>query len=292
MDKCTLIMEQSCPLNSIENVININNNFIGVIYYSSCEVFDKRNNAKELSEEGNNICIAAFDDGKFVKVNGDRIALLNENLEILREATFEKPYDLIEVMNENTIIVADSAGLHFLNFSNEGIKCYFSIESEDRIDGITKIAMDKFAYFDKHKIQIVNLNGDLIQNLSSPRAHFKSVYKLNDYLLIVECFLYMGYRNSVEIWNISTGDLVKSLPDYYLVGVCSFGFFLRRDDEEKLPFLQAYDMDGQFIGVVPTETISMLPIEKVTYFGNDLYCFAHKKGFKLVECKWHALVTL
>ena len=127
-------MEQSFFFATIKNVININNNFIGVIYedYSSfvykCEVFDKRSNAKVLSEKGRNICIAGFDDGKVVKVNENRIALLNENLDILREATFEKPHYLIEVMNENTIIVADFAGLHFFNFSNEGITCYFSIE--------------------------------------------------------------------------------------------------------------------------------------------------------------------
>ena len=148
-------MEQSHSHDSIKNIININKNFVSVIYKYCrlCEVFDKRSNAKIISENASFIYISALDDEKIVKINGNRIALLNENWEILKEAIYEKPYDLIEVMNENTIIVAkngiyiaDSTNLSFLNFSDGDITCYFSIKSRNRIEAITKIAEDKFAY--------------------------------------------------------------------------------------------------------------------------------------------------
>ena len=68
---------------------------------------------------------------------------------------------------------------------------------------------------------------------------------------------------------MSTDDLVKTLPNLYLAGVCSFGFlhsaekiFLKRDRKEKIPVLQAHDMGGQFIGVISTDPISVHPIKK------------------------------
>ena len=134
------------------------------------------------------------------------------------------------------------------------------------------------------KLKIVNLNGDIIQDLSSPRTQFNSIFKLNDSQLIVDCKNFSSQNPCiVQIWNMSTVDLVKELPDCYLVGVCSFGFLLRRPNDEKFPLLHAYDMNANFIGVISTHSISMHPIEKVTYFGNDLYSFAYEKGFKITS---------
>ena len=76
-------MEQSHSHDSIKNIININKNFLAVIYGGHswnadkyiffyihvcvCEIFDKRTNSKIISENGEKIYIAALDDGKDIK---------------------------------------------------------------------------------------------------------------------------------------------------------------------------------------------------------------------------------
>jgi len=139
-------MKRSHCHRAIRNIININNNLIGVIYESchlTCEVLDKNTSAKTLNEIGMFNYISCFGDGKIVKVSGIKIALLNENFEISKEAHFDKFARLIEAINEDLIIISDAETLNFLSFSDRNITYYFTIKSDNVIKGITKIADDQ-----------------------------------------------------------------------------------------------------------------------------------------------------
>jgi hypothetical protein len=93
------------------------------------------------------------------------------------------------------------------------------------------------------------------------------------------------YSNSgfgVRIWNFESGALVKEIVECELVGTCSFGFLARKSNEPLV--LYAYDMDGNFIGVILADKISSERVEKVTQMGTDLFSFQFDKSFKLIKC--------
>jgi len=83
----------------------------------------------------------------------------------------------------------------------------------------------------------------------------------------------------VELWNMITCHIVKSFSHCYLVGICSFGFFLR----PRFPTtrLYAYDMDGQFIDLFSTHTIGIFPVEKVTYLATTCIILHLKMNLSL-----------
>ena len=69
-------------------------------------IFDKNTSKKVHSETGKRIYITSLADGKFVKIKDEKIALMNENLEILKKAG--ECFKIIEVMNEDLIIAVEN----------------------------------------------------------------------------------------------------------------------------------------------------------------------------------------
>jgi hypothetical protein len=74
--------------------------------------------------------------------------------------------------------------------------------------------------------------------------------------------------------------------DCALVGVFSFGFLVRLENEKNPLVLHAYDMNVKFIGVVSIETIHSARIKKIIQLSHDLFSFEFEDGFKIIRCKF------
>jgi hypothetical protein len=285
----------------VENIIDLSERLIAVIYKVAprfdakfYEIFDKNTSKKVLSETGKRIFITSFSDGKFVKIKDDKIALMNENLEILKEAYLQN-YEIIEVINENFIIaiaVDILKNVQFLNFNNGCTKCYFTFKPDKDIRSITKLDDSKFACLTYRNLKIYNYEGKILQDIHLNKDYnFCSLCDfVNDSsLILTRKHNFNNSGSDVLIWNIDLDEAVREYSNCHFVGTCSFGIFLRPNDEENPLVLHAYRLtcvSAYFIGIITTDTISSSPINRVTHFGNDLYSFEFENGFKIVKCKF------
>ena len=104
---------------------------------------------------------------------------MNEDLEILKEATFEVPtYEgspsegatfeedpfTMQVINENLIVVADYKCLNIYQFSNGEFSEKFCIPSNHCVRYPTKIDDDKIAFFSNDKLSFYDINGVFLQD--------------------------------------------------------------------------------------------------------------------------------
>jgi hypothetical protein len=248
------------------------------------DIFDKRTKTKMLSEEGR--YVTGLGDGKIVKINCNKISLMNDNFEILKEATFLKLISDVEMLNENLVIaVEEGTHITLFNFADGNLVCQSSIRSENGdIRCVQKLTNDKFASYSHKDIHIRDCRGDLLLNLSSGELFLQAVSKLSDSLLIA-FNSYDGITGiSIQIWNFESGALVKEISDCDFVGTCPFGFLTKPHNDSIV--LHAYDMNARFIGVILIDTIGSDRIRKVANFGEDLYCFQFENGFSLIKCKF------
>jgi hypothetical protein len=206
---------------------------------------------------------------------------MNENLEILSVASFTGSFSAFEVINENSVIAIEklcSNNLRVFDFSKGKLNSRIVINTEGSLEVVKKISDDKFAYIWKNYVFIRNIEGHLLHKFSSVDKYYESISKLSD-ALIIASFCRFGF----QIWNIESGRLVKEMTECELVGTCSFGFLARKSTEPLM--LHAFDMNGNFIGVIFTDKIGPERIEKFAQLGNDLFYFQFQNNFKLVKCK-------
>ena len=118
-------MERSAQHHKFHSIIDLNERFFAVMYFSepgklNYEIIDKSTNAKMLSEAGR--YISGLNDGKIVKINDKKITLMSQDLEILKEADFSDKYSHIEVINEHLVIAIEGENdIILMHFSND--KC-------------------------------------------------------------------------------------------------------------------------------------------------------------------------
>jgi len=252
----------------------------------SCALIEKSTYKEVLYASGD--CIAGLSDGKIFVVNekkpllmnGKKATLMNENFEKIKEISLSRFISIVEIMNENVLVaVKESTFITLIDFNNG--KSIFKSDSGIKIIGLIKLTDDKFAYCSESFIHIRDITGRLIHNLNKvkDKMYLESIRKLSGSLLIAS----FRCNNGFQIWNTESGVLIKEIFEYYaIVGTCSFGFLARPLKNKN--FLHAFDMDGSFIGVVSTETVSNSKITKVIQMEDDMYAFLFKKTYKLIKC--------
>jgi hypothetical protein len=230
-------------------------------------------------------------DGKIAIIGNEKITLMNERLETIKEADFPYNFWCVEVLNENLVIgFRQERVLMFLDFSNGRTVHKFTINLKFKIRGVKKITDDTFACLSDHIIQTIDKEGRLINQCSEENLYFKSISKVNDSLVTASFFTFFvrdGY--GVVIWDVD-GYWVEEMIDYDFVGACSFGYLVRPKNDPLV--CEAYDTQHNFVGLVLTDTISSDKINKITQVGSNLFAVLSKKSFKLIKCKIYCFLSI
>jgi WD40 repeat protein len=150
-----------------------------------------------------------------------------------------------------------------------------------------RLTDDKFAIISRERIKISDMKGLLLQSLPTGDACCETVSTLSDSLLLASLQSDNERSgNGVQIWNMSTGALVKYIPNCEFVGTCSLGFFTRPNHVNDVNFLHAYDCQANFIGLITTDAISTSRVKKVAQLASDLYAFEFYNDFKIIKCNF------